>query len=141
MGAGAGPAKGGAGVQQQPGRPRDEGVRAPSGRSVEARGTVADVTDEAQVRLVRRERKPKQDHRPILVNNAGVLPAHRAVPLEAADFRRVVDGGPGGSLSHGPGSAAGRGAPEVTADHQRRSLMSEVGRETVSAYAAAKRAG
>lgn len=117
---------------------RDEGVRAYRDAGVEARGYVADVTDEAQVRRLVRQAETEAGPIDILVNNAGVIQRTELCRMEASDFRRVVDVDLVAPFLM---------AREVLPGMVRRghgkiinvcSLMSEVGRETVSAYAAAK---
>ena len=104
-----------------------------------AYGYIFDVTDEKQVvefiSRIEKEVAPID----ILVNNAGIIKRIPMVDMEVADFRQVID--------------IDLVAPFIMAKHvvksmiQRKSsgkiinmcsMMSELGRDTVSAYAAAK---
>ena len=106
---------------------------------VKAYGYIFDVTDEKQVvefiSRIEKEVAPID----ILVNNAGIIKRIPMVDMEVADFRQVID--------------IDLVAPFIMAKHvvksmiQRKSggkiinmcsMMSELGRDTVSAYAAAK---
>ncbi len=101
---------------------------------VKARGFVCDVTDEAQVRAMVRE-LGRVD---ILVNNAGVIrrvPMHE-MPVE--DMREVLEVDLVGPFVCAKAVLPGmieRGHGKII---NICSMMSELGRETVSAYAAAK---
>ena len=117
---------------------RDAGVQAYADAGVDARGYVADVTDEDAVADMVRRIEADAGGVDILVNNAGIIRRTPVCQMDAADFRRVVDVDLVGpflvSRAVLPGMVArGRGKIINVC-----SLMSEVGRETVSAYAAAK---
>lgn len=114
---------------------RDAGVRAYRDAGAQAVGLLADVTDEAQVQAMADAIPGGAD---ILVNNAGRIQRTPLCAMDPADFRAIVDVDLTGpflvSRAVLPGMVKkGRGKIINVC-----SLMSEVGRETVSAYAAAK---
>ena len=103
-----------------------------------AHGYIFDVTDETEaarhVSLIEKEIGPID----ILVNNAGIIKRIPATEMEAADFRRVVEVDLVGpfimSKFAGRKMIARRAGKIINIC----SMMSELGRNTVSAYAAAK---
>lgn len=106
---------------------------------VEARGYVFDVTDESaaeeNIEAIAREVGPID----ILVNNAGIIKRIPATEMTAAEFREVVDidlNAPFimSKLVAKGMIARGTGGKIINIC----SMMSELGRETVSAYASAK---
>ena len=105
---------------------------------VDARGYLCDVTDEAAVaELVRRV---EADLGPvdILVNNAGIIKRVPMCEMSAGDYRQVVD-----IDLVAPFICAKAVIPGMIERGHGKiinicSMMSELGRETVSAYAAAK---
>ena len=105
---------------------------------VDARGYLCDVTDETQVaRLVE---TIENDLGPIdsLVNNAGVIRRVPMTEMSTEEFRQVVDidlVGPVICAQAVIPGMADRGHGKII---NICSMMSELGRETVSAYAAAK---
>ena len=114
---------------------RDAGAAAYRAAGVEAAGLAADVTDAAQVDAMVRAVAGGVD---ILVNNAGRIQRTPLCDMDPADFRAIVDVDLTApflvSRAVLPGMVEkGRGKIINVC-----SLMSEVGRETVSAYAAAK---
>jgi len=103
-----------------------------------AHGYIFDVTDDAEasrhVALIEKEVGPID----ILVNNAGIIKRIPAVEMEAADFRRVIDVdlvGPFIMAKYTGQRMIERRAGKII---NICSMMSELGRNTVSAYAAAK---
>ena len=107
-------------------------------RGVEARGFICDVTDEAQVQAMVAQIDAELGTIDILVNNAGII---RRIPMHemsAEEFRQVVDIDLNApfivSKAVIPGMIAKGGGKIINIC----SMMSELGRETVSAYAAAK---
>jgi gluconate 5-dehydrogenase len=116
----------------------ERGLEAYREAGVEVYGCVGDVTDEAAVARMADEIAAHVGPIDILVNNAGII---RRIPLcdmSAEDFRRVVDV----DLT-APFLVAKAVLPGMIAQGHGKiinvcSLMSELGRETVSAYAAAK---
>ena len=101
-------------------------------------GYVCDVTDEPAVQALVKQIKEEVGMIDILVNNAGII---RRIPMhemEAADFRRVID-----IDLNAPFIVSKAVLPDMMAKRHGTiinicSMMSELGRETVSAYAAAK---
>ena len=107
-------------------------------KGIDAKGYLCDVTDEKQVAGMVAAIKEELGVIDILVNNAGII---RRVPMhemEAADFRRVID-----IDLNAPFIVAKAVLPAMMEKRAGKiinicSMMSELGRETVSAYAAAK---
>ena len=105
----------------------------------DAHGYVADVTDEAVVaELIAKIEADFGTTPDILVNNAGVIQRTPMLDMSAEDFRRVVD-----IDLNAPFIVSKACLPGMIAKGHGKiinicSMMSELGRETVSAYAAAK---
>ncbi|MDR1332507.1 MAG: gluconate 5-dehydrogenase [Tannerella sp.] len=116
----------------------DRGLASYGAEGIGARGYVCDVTDEAQVGRMIGQIEAEAGGVDILVNNAGLI---RRVPMhemEVAEFRQVIDV----DLT-APFIVARAVIPGMIAQGHGKiinicSMMSELGRETVSAYAAAK---
>lgn len=116
----------------------DKGLAAFAQRGIEAHGFVCDVTDEVAVQNMIAQITSEIGPVDILVNNAGVI---RRIPMhemEAADFRRVID-----INLNAPFIMAKAVLPSMMERRRGKiinicSMMSEFGRETVSAYAASK---
>ena len=87
---------------------------------VDARGYLADVTDEAQVAELVANIERDLGGVDILVNNAGIIKRIPMLEMSVEDFRQVVDVDLNGKIIN------------IC------SMMSELGRETVAGYAAAK---
>ncbi|MDO4848410.1 MAG: gluconate 5-dehydrogenase [Coriobacteriia bacterium] len=106
---------------------------------IEARGYVADVTSEEQMQQLVKDVEADFGTTPdILVNNAGIIKRTPMLEMDAADFRQVVD-----IDLNGPFIVSKAVLPGMIAKGHGKiinicSMMSELGRETVSAYAAAK---
>ena len=92
---------------------------------IEARGYVCDVTDEEQVQAMVAQIKEEVGSIDILVNNAGIIKRIPMVDMSAVDMS-MIDHIPD-MIEKGHGKII-----NIC------SMMSELGRETVSAYAAAK---
>ncbi len=104
----------------------DRGLKAYKELGIDAKGYLCDVTDEEAVKAMVTDIEATVGTIDILVNNAGII---KRIPMEemnVEDFRRVVDVDPG-MIKKGHGKII-----NIC------SMMSELGRETVSAYAAAK---
>ncbi|WP_210465731.1 gluconate 5-dehydrogenase [Rufibacter roseolus] len=107
-------------------------------QGLDVKGYLFDVTDEAAAKenIARME----QDVGPIsiLVNNAGMIQRTPALEMEVADFRKVLDVDLTGpfimSKTVGKYMVERRAGKIINIC----SMMSELGRDTVSAYAAAK---
>ena len=105
---------------------------------INAHGYVFDVTDEKAVYAAIEKITKEVGVIDILVNNAGIIKRIPAVEMSAEDFRQVIDVDLNApfimSKAVAPGMIA-KGAGKII---NICSMMSELGRETVSAYAAAK---
>jgi len=107
-------------------------------RGIEARGYAADVTDEAQIRELVANIEADLGTIDILVNNAGIIKRIPMTEMSAEDFRQVID-----IDLVGPFLCAKAVIPGMLRKGHGKiinvcSMMSELGRETVSAYASAK---
>lgn len=116
----------------------DEALAAYAAKGIEARGYICDVTDEEAVRGMVASIAEEIGAVDILVNNAGII---RRVPMHemsAEEFREVVDIDLTApfivSKAVIPAMIAKGGGKIINVC----SMMSELGRETVSAYASAK---
>jgi len=107
-------------------------------QGLDAKGYLFDVTDEAAAR--ENVARIEQEVGPIavLVNNAGMIQRTPALEMAVADFRKVLDVDLTGPFIMS--QAVGRYMVERKAGKIINicSMMSELGRDTVSAYAAAK---
>ncbi|HRU63622.1 MAG TPA: gluconate 5-dehydrogenase [Paludibacteraceae bacterium] len=105
---------------------------------IKAHGYVFDVTNEKAVNEAIEKITKEVGVIDILVNNAGIIKRIPALEMSAADFKQVVDVDLNGpfivSKAVAPGMIAKGGGKIINIC----SMMSELGRETVSAYAAAK---
>ena len=116
----------------------EKGVAAYKELGIEARGYICDVTDEAAVQELIGKIEEDVGVVDILVNNAGIIKRIPMVEMSAADFRQVID-----IDLNGPFIMAKAVIPAMIKKGGGKiinicSMMSELGRETVSAYAAAK---
>ena len=105
----------------------------------EARGYVCDVTDEDAVSQLISSIEADFGSTPdILVNNAGVIQRTPMLDMSAADFRRVVDIDLNAPFIVSKACIPGM----ISKGHGKIinicSMMSELGRETIASYAAAK---
>ena len=105
----------------------------------EARGYVCDVTDEdAVAQLVSSIEADFGSTPDILVNNAGIIQRTPMLDMSAADFRRVVDIDLNAPFIVSKACIPGM----ISKGHGKIinicSMMSELGRETIAGYAAAK---
>ncbi|MBD5095072.1 MAG: gluconate 5-dehydrogenase [Subdoligranulum sp.] len=116
----------------------DKGLAAYREAGIEAHGYVCDVTNEEQVGAFVKQVTEEVGHINILVNNAGIIMRIPMVEMTAAQFRKVID-----IDLNGPFIMAKAVIPDMIEQGGGKiinicSMMSELGRETVSAYAAAK---
>ncbi len=116
----------------------DKGIAAYKEMGIEAHGYVCDVTNEAQVEAFVKQVKEEVGSINILVNNAGIIKRIPMIEMTAEQFRQVID-----IDLNGPFIMAKAVLPDMIAQGGGKiinicSMMSELGRETVSAYAAAK---
>lgn len=116
----------------------DSGLAAYREAGIEAHGYVCDVTDEAQVQALVARIEREVGVIDILFNNAGIIKRIPMCEMSAEDFRKVIDV----DLT-APFIVAKAVIPSMLKKGHGKiinicSMMSELGRETVSAYAAAK---
>lgn len=105
---------------------------------IAARGYVCDVTDEAAVNDMVANIEAEAGIIDILVNNAGIIKRIPMLEMSAADFRQVVD-----VDLNAPFIVSKAVIPSMIKKGHGKiinicSMMSELGRETVAGYAAAK---
>ena len=105
---------------------------------IDAHGYVCDVTDEAAVQAMVKTIEEEVGVVDILVNNAGIIKRIPMIEMAAEDFRKVID-----VDLNAPFICAKAVIPSMIKKGGGKiinicSMMSEFGRETVSAYAAAK---
>ena len=116
----------------------DQALSDYAAKGVDARGYICDVTDEAAVARLVADVTKELGPIDILVNNAGIIKRVPMCDMPAEDFRQVVD-----IDLVAPFICAKAVLPGmIEREHGKIinicSMMSELGRETVSAYAAAK---
>ena len=117
---------------------RDRAVKAYHEKGIAAHGYVCDVCDEDAVKALVAQIKEEVGIIDILVNNAGIIKRIPMVEMSAEDFRKVVDVDLNAPFIVSKAVIPGM----IEKGHGKIinicSMMSELGRETVSAYAAAK---
>ena len=116
----------------------DKGIKNYTDAGIKAHGYVCDVTDEAAVAALVAKVEKEVGVIDILVNNAGIIRRIPMIEMSAAEFRKVVD-----VDLNAPFITAKAVIPSMIKKGHGKiinicSMMSELGRETVSAYAAAK---
>lgn len=116
----------------------EKGIAAYKAEGITANGYVCDVTNEEQVNAMVAQIENEVGTIDILVNNAGIIKRIPMHEMSAADFRQVID-----IDLNGPFIVAKAVIPSMMKKRAGKiinicSMMSELGRETVSAYAAAK---
>lgn len=116
----------------------DKGLASYLEAGVPAHGYVCDVTDEAAVNAMISQIEDEVGVIDILVNNAGIIKRIPMTEMSAADFRKVID-----VDLNAPFIVSKAVLPSMIKKGHGKiinicSMMSELGRETVSAYAAAK---
>ena len=116
----------------------DKGLKAYAEAGIDAKGYVCDVTNEEQVNATVAEIISEFGKIDILVNNAGIIKRIPMCDMTAAEFRQVID-----VDLNAPFICAKAVIPSMIKNGHGKiinicSMMSELGRETVSAYAAAK---
>ena len=116
----------------------DKGLAAYEEEGIKAHGYVCDVTDEAQVQAMVAQIEQEVGVIDILVNNAGIIKRIPMCEMSAEEFRQVVD-----VDLNAPFIVSKAVIPGMKKKGHGKiinicSMMSELGRETVSAYAAAK---
>lgn len=116
----------------------DKGIAAYAELGIKAHGYVCDVTDEDGVTTMVAQISKEVGDVDILVNNAGIIKRVPMHEMAAKDFRQVID-----IDLNGPFIVSKAVLPAMMKRNSGKiinicSMMSEFGRETVSAYAAAK---
>lgn len=116
----------------------DKGLAAYEAEGIKAHGFVCDVTNEEAVNAMVAEIEEKIGVIDILVNNAGIIKRIPMCEMTAAEFRQVID-----VDLNAPFIVSKAVIPSMIKKGHGKiinicSMMSELGRETVSAYAAAK---
>ncbi len=116
----------------------DKALAAYAEKGIEAHGYICDVTDEAGVQAMVAKIKEEIGVIDILVNNAGIIKRIPMHEMSVEEFRQVVD-----IDLNAPFIVSKAVIPDMIAKGKGKiinvcSMMSEFGRETVSAYAAAK---
>ncbi|MBQ8176735.1 MAG: gluconate 5-dehydrogenase [Oscillospiraceae bacterium] len=116
----------------------DKGLEAYKAKGIDAKGYVCDVTNEEQVNELIAKIEKEVGVIDILVNNAGIIKRIPMCEMSADEFRQVID-----VDLNAPFIMAKAVIPSMIKKGHGKiinicSMMSELGRETVSAYAAAK---
>ena len=116
----------------------DKGIAAYKADGIDAHGYVCDVTDENAVNELVAKIEKEVGVIDILVNNAGIIKRIPMTEMSAAEFRQVID-----VDLNAPFIVSKAVIPSMIKKGRGKiinicSMMSELGRETVSAYAAAK---
>ena len=116
----------------------DKGLAAYEECGIKARGYVCDVTDEKQVNALVEKVEKEVGIIDILVNNAGIIKRIPMCEMTVEEFRQVID-----VDLNAPFIVSKAVIPSMIKKGHGKiinicSMMSELGRETVSAYAAAK---
>ncbi len=107
-------------------------------KGIEAKGYLCDVTDEAQVAAMVAEIEQTLGTIDILVNNAGIIKRIPMTEMSVEEFRQVVDIDLNAAFIVSKAVLPGMMEKKRGKIINVCSMMSELGRETVSAYAAAK---
>ena len=107
-------------------------------KGIDARGYICDVTDEEAVQKMVAQIKADLGMINILVNNAGIIKRIPMHEMKVEEFREVID-----IDLNGPFIVSKAVLPDMMNKREGKiinicSMMSEFGRETVSAYASAK---
>jgi len=116
----------------------DKGLASYNELGIKAHGYVCDVTNEEQVQDLVKKVEAEVGVIDILVNNAGIIKRIPMTEMSAAEFRQVID-----VDLNAPFIVSKAVIPSMIKKGHGKiinicSMMSELGRETVSAYAAAK---
>ena len=116
----------------------DKGIASYAEKGIKAHGYVCDVTNEDQVNELVAKVESEVGVIDILVNNAGIIKRIPMCDMTAAEFRQVID-----VDLNAPFIVSKAVIPSMIKKGHGKiinicSMMSELGRETVSAYAAAK---
>jgi gluconate 5-dehydrogenase len=114
------------------------GLAAYKEQGIDAKGYLCDVTDEEAVQALVKRIEEEVGTIDILVNNAGIIKRIPMHEMKRQEFQQVID-----IDLVGPFICSSAVIPEMMERREGKiinicSMMSELGRETVSAYAAAK---
>ena len=116
----------------------DRGLASYKEAGIDAKGYVCDVTDEDAVNAMVAQIEKEVGVIDILVNNAGIIKRIPMIEMKASEFRQVIDVDLNAPFIVSKAvipSMIKKGAGKII---NICSMMSEFGRETVSAYASAK---
>ena len=116
----------------------DRGMKEYEKLGIKAYGAVCDVTNEEQVNKFVADVEKEIGSIDILVNNAGIIKRIPMCEMSAADFRAVIDVDLNAPFIVSKAVIPGMMKKGYGKIINACSMMSEFGRETVSAYAAAK---
>lgn len=116
----------------------DKGLASYQEAGIRAHGYVCDVTDERQVQEMVAKINEEAGVIDILVNNAGIIMRKPMLEMETEEFRRVIDVDLNAPFIVSKAVIPGMKEKGYGKIINVCSMMSELGRETVSAYAAAK---
>ena len=116
----------------------DQALADYAAKGIEAHGYICDVTDEDQVKTMVAQIEEEVGVIDILVNNAGIIKRIPMLEMSTEEFRQVID-----IDLNSPFIVSKAVLPGMIKKGHGKiinicSMMSELGRETVSAYAAAK---
>ena len=116
----------------------DKGLKAYAEKGIDAKGYVCDVTNEDAVQALVKQIEQEVGVIDILVNNAGIIRRIPMTEMSAEEFRKVID-----VDLNAPFICAKAVIPSMIQNGHGKiinicSMMSELGRETVSAYAGEK---
>ncbi|MBO5227710.1 MAG: SDR family NAD(P)-dependent oxidoreductase, partial [Lachnospiraceae bacterium] len=116
----------------------DKGLASYKEAGIDAKGYVCDVTDEDAVNALIAKIEEEVGVIDILVNNAGIIKRIPMIEMKASEFRQVID-----VDLNAPFIVSKAVIPSMIKKGHGKiinicSMMSEFGRETVSAYASAK---
>ena len=116
----------------------DQALADYAAKGIEAKGYICDVTKEEEVQKMVAEIRSDLGSVDILVNNAGIIKRIPMAEMSVADFREVID------IDLTAAFIVSKAVlPDMMGKRSGKiinicSMMSELGRETVSAYASAK---
>lgn len=116
----------------------DKGIAAYKELGIAAKGYVCDVTNEAQVKNLVETIEKEVGIVDILVNNAGIIKRIPMHEMAADEYRQVIDIDLVGPFIMAKSVLPGMMKKKAGKIINICSMMSELGRETVSAYASAK---
>jgi gluconate 5-dehydrogenase len=116
----------------------DNAIKDYTASGVKAHGYIFDVTDEKSVKASVEQIEKEVGPIDILVNNAGIIKRTLAIDMEVADYEQVIKIDLVGPFIMSKYVAKGMIQRKSGKIINMCSMMSELGRDTVSAYAAAK---